>query len=614
LHAAGALDEAAACLEHAIALDGTNWEAHFVLGSIRAGAGELEAAVSSYAQAARLRPDFAEGHNALGNTLRVLGRVEDAVASFERALELDSSLAAVHSNLGSALHALHRYEPAVASLHRALALDPELAHAHVNLGNMFCEAGRVAEAEASFVKAGALRPTPGLKVKLATLLPVVADSAEALWESRRRFTEAVDALLASELRLADPLREVGTVNFYLAYHGADDRELQERMARFYLRACPGLAWTAPGVGDRARRATGRLRVGIVSSYLQNHTVGKLTRGFVERLTRDRFEVVLFPLPGRNDPTAVAIAAAADRTVSLPNHLAAARERIAAEAPDVLFYPDVGMFPTTYFLSFARLAPVQCVTWGHPVTTGVPALDYFLSSELVEPNGAERDYSERLIRLPRLPVCYPRPPSPVRAPDRGRLGLDPDAVLYVCAQSLFKLHPDFDAIVAAILRADRRGRLVLIEGPHPHWGERLRARFARVMPEVVDRIQFLPRLAADDFLGLLATANVLLDPLHFGSGNSAYEALAVGTPIVTWPGRFMRGRVTLGCYRQLGVLDAVVADADAYVARAVQLANDREARETLRTRLLDGSDQLFDDDAAVRQLEDFFERACAAGRS
>src|SRR5262249_44840918 len=142
-------------------------------------------------------------------------------------------------------------------------------------------------------------------------------------------------------------------------------------------------------------------------------------------------------------------------------LATVRQRIAKLELDVLYYADVGMTAWTYFLAFARLAPVQCVTWGHPLTTGIPNLDYFISSELLEGPGAEEHYTEKLVRLPNLAVHYYRPQAPAEVRPRSHYGLEETGRLYGCPQSLFKLHPDFDAILADVLRRDPEGLLVLL---------------------------------------------------------------------------------------------------------------------------------------------------------
>src|SRR5207237_1565690 len=135
-----------------------------------------------------------------------------------------------------------------------------------------------------------------------------------------------------------------------------------------------------------------------------------------------------------EEVASAIQKAADRHVALSISLPAARRAIAAEQLDVLFYADLGMDPITYSLAFSRLAPVQCVTWGHPVTSGIPAMDYFISSDLLETEEAAEHYTERLIRLKSLAVCYPRPEPPVPLRPRSHFGLPDEGTLYACPQN------------------------------------------------------------------------------------------------------------------------------------------------------------------------------------
>jgi predicted O-linked N-acetylglucosamine transferase (SPINDLY family) len=215
-----------------------------------------------------------------------------------------------------------------------------------------------------------------------------------------------------------------------------------------------------------------------------------------------------------------------------------------------------MAPFTYFLAFARLAPVQAVTWGHPVTTGIANIDYFVSSAPAEPAGAVRHYGERLIELPVMSNSYARPlPLPHAA--RAELGLPEAGTVYLCPQSLFKLHPDFDGLLAAILARDPAGAIVLLAPAQPLHAARLLARLARhVPPAALKRVRFAPWLAYDRFLALIAAADVMLDPIVFGGGNTSYEALALGIPVVTLAGTFLRGRLTLGMYRQMGFDDLV----------------------------------------------------------
>jgi predicted O-linked N-acetylglucosamine transferase (SPINDLY family) len=184
---------------------------------------------------------------------------------------------------------------------------------------------------------------------------------------------------------------------------------------------------------------------------------------------------------------------------------------------------------------------------------------------------------------------------------------------VCPQTLFKFHPDFDDILARILHEDRRGLLVLIEGGHPNWAKLLLERFARAFPNDVDRVRFLPQMPTLDFLSLLTLADVLLDTIHFCGGNTSLESFAFGIPIVTLPGKFLRGRLTLALYQQMGVMDCVAENAESYVNIALRLANDRRWRDAISSKINSRAHVLYEDIEAVRELEHFFEWAADPAR-
>jgi protein O-GlcNAc transferase len=293
---------------------------------------------------------------------------------------------------------------------------------------------------------------------------------------------------------------------------------------------------------------------------------------------------------------------------VPRQPATARRQIAELDLDVLVFADVGMDALTQTLAYSRMAPIQCVTWGHPDTTGSPAMDYFVSSQLAETDEADAHYSERLVRLPNLGVYYARPAAsgPVRT--REFFGLDAARHVYLCPQTLFKFHPEFDQVLRGILEADPLGDLVVMEGRVPNWTHRLRQRWAGTLGESAARVRFVAAQPNADFLQLLAQADVILDPFPFGGGNTTYEALAVGTPVVTWPGRFLRGRLALAMYRKLGWADCVVDSAEAYSGLAVRLATDVSFRAAVREKIRVTIPALFEDADEVRGWEAFFREA------
>jgi protein O-GlcNAc transferase len=462
-------------------------------------------------------------------------------------------------------------------------------------------------------RAHGLRPDDALLLKCALALPIIPESTAEIERVRRTLDDEIAALRRRGMILTDPDRQIGQTCFHLAYHARDDLPLQRAIAALYTESCPSLLMTAPHRARPASSADGRVHVGFASHFFRTHTIARLFHGLIAQLSRERFHVTVLATPCPPDPARAALVQAADRFVELPLDLATARQRIADCALDALVYPDIGMSPLTYFLAFARLAPVQCVSWGHPDTTGIANLDYFLSCDAMEPDGAEAHYSERLVRLPGPTVHYAWPSFDARLKDRAELGLDAAAHLYVCPQSLFKFHPDFDPVLIEILRRDPAGRLVLVQGAHRHIDDLLIRRLTEDAPDIAPRIVVLPALNRIDFVALLAASDVMLDPLHYSGGNTSLEAFSVGTPIVTWPGAFMRGRHTYGFYKLMDLADCVARDAADYVALALRLGTDPAWRATVSRRIREASAVLFENADTVRALEDFLVDAVARTR-
>jgi predicted O-linked N-acetylglucosamine transferase (SPINDLY family) len=607
---AGRPDAAIAHYRAAVALDPDHHAARFGLATALQRQGRLDEAVQAHQALLATAPNHRDGLVNLGAALEELGRLDEAATVLRRALAAAPDDVAALNNLGNVLQRQGAAEAATDCFHRALAAAPDNPDIEANLGNALQKQGLIDEARACYGRALARRPAPGLALRAALTLPVIYRSAAQMADERRGLDAALDELLDAPIAIDDPFREVGVTGFYLAYQGLDDRPVQEKLARVLLRACPSLAWTAPHCRDDATRRRGRrIRLGVASHHLRNHTIGKLNRGLIARLDRTRFEVIVFSTSREADEIAHEIRAHADRFVALPQRLEAARALIAEAALDVLYYPDVGMDPLTYFLAFARLAPVQCTTWGHPVTTGIPNMDGFISSTPAEAPGAEQHYSERLVRLSVMSNYYHWPALPARPKSRADLGLDGARHLYVCPQTLFKLHPAFDEMLGEILRRDSEGEVLLIEGAPASWTELVRRRLRTNLGAVADRIRFLPRMPGPDFMSLIAAADVMLDTTHFCGGNTSYEAFALGTPVVTLPSPLLRARLTAGMYRQMEIAEPVAERPEQYVDTAVRLGTDADVRAALAARIAERRAVLFENDRAVREHEMFFGTAC-----
>jgi predicted O-linked N-acetylglucosamine transferase (SPINDLY family) len=258
--------------------------------------------------------------------------------------------------------------------------------------------------------------------------------------------------------------------------------------------------------------------------------------------------------------------------------------------------------------------VQCASFGHPETTGVPSIDHYISTELWEPEDGADHYSEKLVCLKDVAsvAYYYKPDMPRTLKPRGHFSLSDEDHLYICPQALFKLHPEFDYILGGILRGDPAGRIVLVDGKYPHWSEVLQRRLEKTLPDVVDRIQFLPKQRSIDFINLIAVSDVMLDTIHFCGFNTTLEAIAAGVPVVTLPGRFMRGRHTAAFYRKMDIPECIADDRDDYIRKAIQLGTDRAYRDTISEKIRQSSELIWEEAAVVREFERVFENMVAPG--
>jgi len=579
--------------------------------------GELNEAAACYRDAIAIDQNHAIALNNLGTILEKQGKLEDAMLCYERSLTAQPEHVFAHNNLGLAYMQRGQLGAATACFRNALMIAPGDVDALQNIGDISAMQGKTDEAELFYRSALNINDSPGLKFRLATLLPPIIESEESIAMIRQGLKSALDDLRQDKnLKLFDPVLEVRDAFFYLTYHGFNNRDLKTQLAQLFERSCPSLLWKAPHC-SLPRGAENPIKIGIISKYLYNHSIGKTTQGFVAKLPRDRFRVyAIFVAPIIDDQTSRFIRENADEVLEVYSSLASARQKIAALELDILFYQDIGMDPFTYFLAFARLAPIQCTSFGHPDTTGIRNMDDFISSELFEIENAQIHYSETLHELSNdsLLTYYYRPDLPTILKSRTEYGLSNEKHLYICPQTLYKFHPSFDQILATILRLDPLGNIVLLEGAVANFAELLRQRFQVSMPDVANRVKFLPLQSTMDYINLIAVSDVMLDIPSFNGMNSSLEAFAVGTPVVTLPGEFQRTRHGTGMYLKMGISDCIANNRLDYIEIAFRLANDSLFRQKISTKILANNYLLFEDEGTILAFSDFFERRVSSVQS
>ena len=577
--------------------------AHHLRGLLALRRGDPAAAAEHLQRATLLNDLEPSFHAGLAEALRELGAHEGASQHWARALELAPPQEPRRPDwtlrLAAALQELKRFEEAEALTRRVLAHEPERPEALLRLASLRFFQSDGEQARALIDRYVAARPEDAAaRLRRAMMMPVILDSNEEIDALRARLEADLERLLEAPLApIRRPETEVGLTPFYIAYHGRESRDILRKFARAYRAAYPARTELA----RRPARGGRRLRIGFVSTFFYAHSVGRTTFGLLRDLPREHFETHVFAVAPYADATAQEYRAAADRYVALPADLEKIRPAIEAAELDALLFADIGMHPVTTFLSLWRLAPLQLATWGHSVTSGIDTVDYYVSADQVEAAGSEQQYSEKLMRLPGYFMPrYHRPVLEGARKSRGELGLPEDRHLYYCPQSLFKLHPDFDAALRAILERDPRGEIVLLD-PRRSWVERLRARLARTLGPAAARVRFLPPMPQRDFLQALAATDLVIDPFHFGGCNTSCEAFSLGIPVVTLPAAQLPGRFTSGLYREMG-LDACIAGSESeFVDIAVRLGTEPDFRRTISAQIAERAPVLFERADAGRAL-------------
>ena len=618
------------------------------LGGVHQHLDETEPAIEAFRAAVRLNPRLARAHRLLGAALSQAGRADEARAVLESAIEAwpgdvawRVALATAHTHAGNGpaaidaldaavkagpqdaptwasigyLYAEHLvYEPADHALGKAWSLssgatdEPMRAGVKQELGD---NAGALQVLEAAQVR------DPGdLRVAIARrlYLPQSYDGVAEVAQWRRRYVAGLDALEGEARawvpRAADVFN-LARSNFFLAYQGEDDRELQRRYSALIAglagASAPHLRAPMPVAYDGSRR----VRVGFFGNVFRESTTGRYFERWVTSLDPARFESFVYHAAPASDALTGRVASAAGHFFDRRLDTRATAELIRSHALDILVYPEVGMNSMTCVLAALRLAPVQCAGWGHPVTTGSDVIDYYLTCAEMEPPDAQQHYTERLVGLPGLGVDYAMPAAEAPA-QRSALGLRDDAHVYCCTQSLFKIHPEMDALFARILAQDPRGVLVFFQAPARAVTEQLASRMQRALAAcgVAPRgqVKFMPRMPGGAaFRRALGAADIVLDTVRFSGGNTSLDTFAAAVPVVSLEGRFMRGRQTAAMLSMMGLRRLVARDADEYVRLAVEVARDRDLQASIRAAIAVGREALFGRPEPVAAFADALER-------
>ena len=578
-------------------------DAQLLLGNVFLALGDAGAAGRHYRLALAADDLLADAHANLGAVLKDSGDFDGAALHLERALQLKPELAPASFNLAMVRLNQNQWEDVAMLLHASLRHDPKQADAWYWLGNALMRQGDAGAARDAYSSALGLdrkfvRARWGLAMAQLPAVPKTDDEQRAGVQNFAREFKKLHNWVNMH-RPADAYQAVGAQQpYYLAYvpqnHRAALREYGLLSTQLMASWAGGAGLAAPMVGRGAKR-----KIGIVCAHICSHSVWHaIVRGWVEHLDAGSFELHLLHTGHQVDAETQWAARRVRRLHHGLGDWTAWAKAISSERFDVLVYPEIGMDSTTMRLSALRLAPMQLAGWGHPITTGLPTMDGFVSAQAFEPAGAEEHYTEHLFALPRLGCCYQpfgTQPAPVNL---AAWGIHTGESVLVCAGTPFKYAPANDVLLVEIARRCAPCKLVFFRAAPVALADlleqRLRRAFAVAGADFDASVRFIPWQSQAAFFGLLDQAQVVLDSIGFSGFNTAMQAVERAVPIVAWEGAFLRGRFASGILQSMGMGELVADTADAYVEKVAQLCSEQALRERVRSQLAERKASLFND--------------------
>ena len=643
-------DEADQSYQKSLEIDGSALMTHQNFASFLCDRGRAEEALPHVQKVLQHYPQNEVAINTLGNILHLLGEPAEALKCFDKCIKIHPQKVGPYLNKGLVYASLFQfdlarscyqevlhlspsneialnclaaiemtqknYKAAQDFLRLALTKNPNYYEARVNQALAHYYLGDADLAKKEIEKLSHNYPNNLQLGYIHTMcLPTIYESETQLQSTyvqfKSKFLDAIKMLQQAAVTAPHEVERLVSLFplFKLAYfQDQEEKDLLKPYGDFLVRLMGQLypGWSADRCFNE-RPARNKIRLGFVSSFFSAHTVGRLMKGWIKDLNRDDFEVYAYHVGSTTDEFTQAYQSWTDHFKVLPSQIKTVASQINADELDVLIYTDIGMESFTRRLASLRLAPVQCKAWGHPQTTGLSTIDYYLSSDLMEDCNADSFYTEKLIRLPNLALNY----DPVHVypleKTRQDFSLPEDRQLVLCTQSLFKYLPRYDEVLVAIAKKNPLADFVFVglkeEEINQKFKQRLQAAFIESKLDE-SRIHILDRMLHSDFLNLYQLGDLYLDSIGWSGGQTSLEAMACGIPIVTCPMELMRSRHTYAFLKMAGIEEGITENLDQYVERATDLLQKPDFYQAYQNKLKEKVSTIFNDQEFVLGLEKF----------
>ena len=647
LYKLGKLDESIFNYNKAIELNNIYSEAYNNLGVSLAELNRKEEAIFIYEKAINLDVNNIDTLINLASLLSELKKYNEAKKYYEKAIQIDKNNPLLLNNFANLLKDIGDYGNAYLYYDNALSIDPLYIDALFNRTDLhrltmnfnkaladinllltyeknalnYCIKGYInrdlcdtEESSNSFLNALKLDDNyieANWSFPFAKLVPIYSD------QDIVQLIKEIENNLNKLKKWNDINKNIqniesgvgATLPFYLAYLNGQNKKIFELYGNICIEVMK--EWQQRNkVNITKILETNKIKIGIIGAHFKSHSVWHaITKGLVAKLNKTTFSIFIFDL-GKNSDSETNIAKSnASAYYNELGDLYDWYKCIVESNCDILIYPEIGMHQLTYQLACLRISDLQICFWGHPESTGLKTIDYYISAELFETDDSKNNYIEKLLELPNLGT-YLFKEINLNEKEIKLDIINLDIPVIICGGMLYKYQPMYDWIFTELVKKIGQVK-ILFFSQNIDWTNifftRLKNQFDKEGLDIDNYIFILDFLEKTAFSNLMYKSSLFLDAVGFSGFNTALMAIESNLPIVSLKNNSLKANLANAMLTRIDLRELIANDFDELFALILKLIKDKNYKEIIQNKIAKNKAKLYEDSEVISELEVFLVR-------
>tara|TARA_Y100000590_G_scaffold446553_1_gene580447 strand:- start:1890 stop:3845 length:1956 start_codon:yes stop_codon:yes gene_type:complete len=539
LHKINKIDESIDCYKKAIDIKIDFAEAYNNLGNAFVELKKSENAIEYFYKAIRIKPNFAEAFHSLGTANERLGNKQESLKNYQEALKIKPDYAEVFDSMGTVLSDLARYDESIKSFNKAIELNSNYEQAYNNLGNALSHLGKYDEATKAYQKAIKIKPN---------------------------YPKAYSNLL-----------------FNLNYKTDFDSDLYLSIAKKFRLDCMPEKKNLI-LQKKYQKNPKELKLGFVSADFGNHPGGFFTLSTLRELKNKNFELIAYATTDRKDEFSHHF-----KTLFSKWNLVEKKKdeeivkQIIEDGIHILFDLQGHSANNKLTVFMYKPAPLQ-LTWLGQGSTGISEIDYFIGSPHITPAREEKNYVEKILRLPEISQCFTPPDFEVKINELP--ANKNNFITFGCVNKLTKINNEVIKLWSKILLLVSNSKLILKNKDFDN-SEIYNNTLSRFKKNSIDKDRLIllgESKSRKELLSIYNKIDIALDPFPFQGNTSTCESVWMGVPVLTLKGDRYLFHFGESINSNLGMDHWIAKTKEEYISKAVNYSKDLNELSKIRMNL------------------------------